>query len=167
MAAVRKIPDHYDPEAKLISGSGIFFLLPVVLLNLCILNFDRKTFLDWIGILAALIIGLCLMMIPIIMIMIGFSKFEENREWLKTTSTALTTIVEREEISNVDEYGVLMFDWRLGLKMLPSQTTICPGESIVWMYVSKSLYKKYANKEIVCVYYSPETPLTFLLKDEL
>ena len=98
-------------------------------------------------------------------------KGKRKRErWAKGCETALLKIVSRREAASWwDDYS---YRYRnvphsLGLEMNSDQKAIFPNETNIEVRVSQYVYNRLEKKNTVRIYYMPESPLTFLLEEEL
>jgi hypothetical protein len=94
----------------------------------------------------------------------------ERRRWAKGCKTALLTIVNRHEAASWwDDY-----DYRyhnspnsLDLEMNSGPKAVAPNLTIVNVAVSQAVYDRLKERNTVCIYYLPASPMTFLLEEEL
>ncbi len=90
---------------------------------------------------------------------------KEKQAWKNSCNCVKAAIVERHGYSGgsyEDEYGIphtTRPHYRLTLS-LPDQRTVTAD-------VSQAVYEKLENRDTVSIYYQPETPLTFLLEEEI
>ncbi len=94
----------------------------------------------------------------------------ERQRWAKDCKTALLTIVSRQEASSWWDdlsYRYRYSDASLKLEMNSDQRAVSPNQTIVSAKVSDYIYKRLKECDTVRIYYMPESPLTFLLEEEL
>ena len=168
MSAFRKVPEFYSPGAIGSFTAGVFMIPGVLFLFILILFAGKKSFGDWIGFSLVLILEFVAFIFTISSMEDGFSKLKRKRVWVGSCATARTTIVKREgNVRYTDDYYKYGPFWSLDLEMIPDQREKCPGESIVSANISKGLYRRYAHKDTIRVYYYPSDPLVFLLEGEI
>ena len=94
----------------------------------------------------------------------------ERKKWARECKTALLTIVSRNEaVSWWDDYSNRYHNVpnSLGLEMNSDQKAVSPNQTTVEVKVSQYVYDRLEKCSTVRIYYMPESPLTFLLEDEL
>ena len=94
----------------------------------------------------------------------------ERRRWAEGCKTALLRIVSRQAAASIwYEYSGRYFHRcnSLRLQMNSDQQVASPNQTIVEVEVSQHVYNRLKKRNTVRVYYMPESPLTFLLEDEL
>lgn len=93
---------------------------------------------------------------------------EERQNWKKGCKSAELTILNRYESGGFDDgYRYHTVPSRLELEMNSDQIAFSPNSSVVEVTVSDNILKSLKGRKTVRIYYKPETPLTFLLEDEL
>jgi hypothetical protein len=100
------------------------------------------------------------------------SKAKQNARlnWAAGCKTAQLTILGRGEANSWwDDYA---YKYRsspnyLVLEMNADQTAVAPMQSSIRAEVHHYVFNRLKESSTVTIYYSPESPLTFLLKDEL
>ena len=93
---------------------------------------------------------------------------ETRREWKKSCIFADVSIVDRRHRSgsiNDDGYNIHYSkpSWCLHLEPNADQRAVAPNLSVIQV----GLYEKLQNRDTVRIYYEPESPLTFLLEEEI
>jgi hypothetical protein len=94
----------------------------------------------------------------------------ERKRWAEDCTTASLAIVRRHEaISWWDDYS---YRYRnapnsLELEMNSDQKAVSPNQTIIKVEVRQYVYDRLKKCSTVHIYYKPETPLIFLLEDEL
>ncbi len=94
----------------------------------------------------------------------------ERQAWAKGCQTALLTIVSRyEAVSWWDDYAYRYHNapCRLELEMNSDQKSVCPNQTIVDVKVDQYVYDRLKECRTVRIYYLSESPLTFLLEEEV
>ena len=94
----------------------------------------------------------------------------ETKRWIERCKTALLPILTREiATSTWYEYSGRYINTRdsLELRMNSDQKAVSPNQTIVRVEVSHQVYNRLAKRNTVRIYYMPESPLAFLLEDEL
>jgi len=94
----------------------------------------------------------------------------EKEGWIKGCKTPLLKIVSRREAKSWwDNYDGRFHGWpdSLDLEMNSDQKAVSPNQTIVKVEVSQYVYERLKERNTVRVYYMPESPLTFLLEEEL
>ena len=94
----------------------------------------------------------------------------EKEKWANGCKTAQLAIINRHELTSTrDDY-----DYRyhtspnfLELVMNSDQKAVAPNQIIVRVEVSSHVYEHLKERSKVRIYYMPESPLTFLLEEEL
>jgi len=95
-------------------------------------------------------------------------KKAEQQKWLKACSAAYVTIANRRDATTWDDgYRYHYASCRLELEMNSDQKRAFPSDTIVSVEVGQSIYEKLEKRDTVRIYYKPESPLTFLLEEEL
>ncbi len=99
------------------------------------------------------------------------SKVQEARRklWAKDCKTALLTIVSRQEgFSYWDNSDRCRYAPNsLELEMNSDQKAVSPDQTIVWAEVNQDVYNRLKECNTVRIYYMPQSPMTFLLEEEL
>jgi hypothetical protein len=96
----------------------------------------------------------------------------EKRQWKSTCAFSDVAIVSRHHSPSVtieDDYGVHHYrsSARLELEMNLDQRTVAPNQTSVSVTVNENIYEKVENRNTVRIYYQPESPMTFMLEEEL
>jgi hypothetical protein len=94
----------------------------------------------------------------------------EREAWEKGCKTASLVIVRRSPaLSWWDDsaYRPMRTPDSLELEMNSDQKVASPTQTTVYVNVSPHVYKHLEKSSTVRIYYMPESPLTFLLEDEL
>ncbi len=94
----------------------------------------------------------------------------ERQAWARSCQTAILTIKNRYQTPGW--WDDSSNRWRNGsnqieLEMSPEQQAVCPNETIVSLDLSDYLYDRLKKRDAVRIYYLPESPLTFLLEEEV
>jgi hypothetical protein len=120
---------------------------------------------------------LCFGIVTIFSVLIYRNKILEKRakeKWRTTCTIAWLNIVDRLDVPAggpyVDGYGDFHSSksyYRLDLEMNADQNAAAPDEKTVEVKVNESTYNSLLDSKTVCIYYQPETPLTFFLEEEL
>ena len=98
---------------------------------------------------------------------------EAKQKWKDTSTFADVTIVSRYYRPGADyedEYGIPHHSrptCRLELEMNSEQRAFAPDQTVVNIDVYERIYTKLENRNVVRIYYKPESPLTFALEEEL
>lgn len=98
------------------------------------------------------------------------AKEAERRRWAKDCKTALLTIVSRHEASSWwddSSYRYLNAPNSLKVEMNSDQKAASPSQTIISADVSQYVYNRLKECNTVRIYYMPESPMTFLLEEEL
>lgn len=97
----------------------------------------------------------------------------ETQKWMNSCKSAKVPIVSRSFSRGgtyEDEYGVPRSyypHWYLELEMIADQKAAAQNETVVSVTVDGDIYKALENRDTVRIYYQPESPMTFLLEEEL
>ena len=92
----------------------------------------------------------------------------ERQQWKNFYISSELTIMNRHEGGSYDDgYRYHTVPCRLELEMNSDQRAVSPNQTIVSVSVSDNIYKRLENRNTVRIYYMPESPMTFLLEDEL
>jgi hypothetical protein len=94
----------------------------------------------------------------------------ERKRWAEDCKPASLTIVSRRvAISWWDDYSNRYRNApnSLGLEMNSDQKAASPNRTIVNVEVSQYVYERLEKCSTARIYYKPETPLVFLLEDEI
>jgi hypothetical protein len=106
----------------------------------------------------------------IYMMMNGILTFVQNRDWMKGSTKARATIVDRRKeqtITALDyKYGgyTMIYEFILRVDNRPEVPEL--DGRLIRVDVSESIFKKYVGKDSVVIYYATDSPLTFILKGE-
>jgi hypothetical protein len=93
---------------------------------------------------------------------------EERQNWKKGCKSAELTILNRYESGAYDDgYRYHTVPCRLELEMNSDQIAFSPNFTVVNVSVKENIFNRLKERHTVRIYYMPETPLTFLLEDEL
>jgi hypothetical protein len=98
------------------------------------------------------------------------AKADEQRRWLRRCKMASLPIVNRQDaVSWWDDYNGRYQRLRnsLELEMNADQKAIAPHCTTVRVEINQFVYDRLKERDAVSIYYQPETPLTFLLSEEL
>jgi hypothetical protein len=91
-----------------------------------------------------------------------------KKVWMKACTVAPVKVVDRCGSGTSDDgYRLHSSSAWLKLEMNSDQIAASPNETIVMAEVSEYSYRRFEKGNTVHIYYLPETPLTFLLEDEL
>lgn len=94
----------------------------------------------------------------------------EREKWAKGCKTAQLTIVSRHESASWwDDYANRFQNIRntLKLEMNSDQKAVSPNQTIVSVTVSQYVYDRLKERNTVRIFYMPDSPLTFLLEEEI
>jgi hypothetical protein len=95
-----------------------------------------------------------------------------QQEWKRKCKSVEVAIVNRKYYpgrSWDDGYGISRTShssYELNLELTAEQRVLFPNLSSVSVTVNKSIYSKIIDRNVVCVYYQAESPMTFLLEEE-
>jgi hypothetical protein len=98
---------------------------------------------------------------------------EAQEEWKRTCKSEEVAIVSRQSYgyeSYFDDYGDYHHggsSHHLELEATADQKAVIPNLMVVNVEVYSNVYEKLEKRDTVRIYYKPETPLAFLLEDEL
>jgi hypothetical protein len=100
----------------------------------------------------------------------GKARAADKAKWAEGCTTALLTIASRHRAftwwDDYYERGRSAPNC-LRLEMNADQKEVSPHDTIVQVNVSQHVYDRLEDRDTVRIYYMPESPLTFLLEDEL
>ncbi len=163
----RRTPEFRRVDGPFFFRLGIFAFLFALPLTISILFTHNRTFLHWIGFIVFLLVDLILFAVFLFAFGRALAWLRQKRTWAKTSASAQTTIAQRK--MNIHEgQGYPWADgWSLGLATIVPQLAVIPNESVVWVNITEAQYKKYADRNTVCIHYSVEDPFVFLLEDEV
>lgn len=98
----------------------------------------------------------------------------ERAGWASSCKTECLNIVSRQKAKTTswwDDYSYRYHNYRrpnlLMLEMNTQQRAVSPDQTMVSVEVSHYIYKRLEQRKTVRIYYMPESPLTFLLEEEL
>ena len=100
----------------------------------------------------------------------GRARAAEKAKWAEGCGTAILTIVSRRRASSWwDDYSNRYRNVpnSLELELSSDEKAAFPRGTIVTVKVSQSVYDRLEERNTVRIYYMPESPLTFLLEEEL
>ena len=100
----------------------------------------------------------------------GQARAAKKARWVEGCATAVLTIVSRNrESSTWDDFYNRYRNApnSLALEMNSDQKAVSPHYTVVTAAVSKGVYDRLEERNTVRIYYMPESPLTFLLEEEL
>ena len=98
---------------------------------------------------------------------------EAQQEWKRTCNSVEVGVVNRKYYpggSWEDEYGIphsSHSSYQLDLESTAEQRVLFPGLQSVSVTVNGNIYSKLIDRNVVRVYYQPESPMTFLLEEEI
>jgi hypothetical protein len=98
---------------------------------------------------------------------------EAQQEWKRTCKSVEVAVVNREYYpggSWEDEYGIPHSShsrYHLYLELIAEQRALFPNLQSVSVTVDASIYSKIADRSVVRVCYEPDSPMTFLLEEEV
>jgi hypothetical protein len=106
----------------------------------------------------------------IYMIVTGIPILVQNRDWMRGTTKARATIVDRREeqtITALDyEYGGYTPTYELILQVDDQPEVPELDGRFIRADVSKRIFNRYAREDSVIIYYATHSPLTFILQGE-
>jgi hypothetical protein len=118
------------------------------------------------GVLVTLVLGFG----SIYMVMTGISTFIKNQNWMRGATKARATIIDRREeqtITAIDyKYGGYTMTYGFILRVDDRPEVSELNGRLIWADVSEGIFKKYAGRDSVVIYYATDSPLTFILKGE-
>jgi hypothetical protein len=96
----------------------------------------------------------------------------ERQNWKNTCKSAEVAIVDRQHSPGrtyEDDYGVHNFKGfnRLYLEMNADQRVVASNQQVLCIDVYSDVYEKLEERNTVRIYYKPESPLIFLLEEEI
>jgi hypothetical protein len=92
----------------------------------------------------------------------------EKKRWKNTCVSAELTIINRHKGGVYDDgYSYDRYDCCLDLEMNSDQIAVSPTQTIVSVNVSDCIYKRLENCNTIRIFYLRESPMNFLLEDEL
>ena len=100
----------------------------------------------------------------------GKAKEAERKKWANGCKTALLTIARRHEASSWwDDYSFRYHNAPnyLEVEMNSDQKAVSPNHTIIRAEVNQYVYDRLKKSNTVHIYYKPESPMTFLLEEEL
>jgi hypothetical protein len=98
---------------------------------------------------------------------------EAQQEWKGTCRPVEVAIVNRQYYpggSYEDEYGIphtVRPRYHLDLELTAEQRVLFSNLQSVSVTVNERVYSKLVDRNVVCVYYQPDSPMTFLLEEEI
>jgi hypothetical protein len=93
---------------------------------------------------------------------------QKKQQWKMGCISVELTILRRHESGVYDDgHRYHTYPCGLELEMNSDQRAVSPLQTVVSVEVSDYIYKRLKRCNTVCIYYMPESPLTFLLEDEL
>jgi hypothetical protein len=98
---------------------------------------------------------------------------EAQQEWKCTCKSEEVAIVNRQSASYesyFDDYGDLHHggsSHHLELEATADQKAVSPNLTVVSVEVCSNIYEMLQDRKIVRIYYKPESPLEFLLEEEI
>jgi hypothetical protein len=98
---------------------------------------------------------------------------EVQQAWKNSCKSVEVVIMSRQSYSYesyFDDYGDLhngKSSYSLDLETTADQKAANPNLTVVSVKVYSDIYEKLQDQKIVRIYYKPESPLTFLLEEEL
>jgi hypothetical protein len=164
------------PEFRKRDGKWTHYFIGVIIILFSVMFFlsmfsERKTFLDWICLPGAPIMGVGMIILAIVVFGAGASVHKEKRSWFNDAVKAQATILKREIVDTDPQYasyyGHPVRYWDLQLEAIPNQLKVQPKTTSVLVSVSEYQYEKYEGRTAVTIYYSPKDPFVFLLEDEV
>jgi len=100
----------------------------------------------------------------------SYSRMEDRKKWAENCITADLKIVDRRPAYSVySDYSDTTFrsPSLLELTMNPDQKAVSQNQTTVTVDVEQYLYNRLKKHSSVRIYYHPESPMIFLLEDEL
>ena len=98
---------------------------------------------------------------------------EARQKWKRTCKSAEVAIVRRYGYpggSYEDEYGIphtTRANYHLDIALGADQMAVSPNQTIMQVKVTSNIFEKLEKRDTVRIYYEPESPLEFLLEEEL
>jgi hypothetical protein len=98
---------------------------------------------------------------------------EAQQEWKRGCKSAEVAIVNRygyDGGSYEDEYGIphtTRPNYHLNIELGADQKAISPNQTTVQVNVYSNVFQKLEKRDTVRIYYEPESPLEFLLEEEI
>ncbi len=97
---------------------------------------------------------------------------EAQQDWKHTCRSAEVAIVNREYCSGTweDEYGIIhssRYGCKLNLELTAEQRVLFPNLQSVRVTVDENIYSKLIDRYVVRIYYKPDSPMDFLLEEEI
>lgn len=107
---------------------------------------------------------------PICWIVNGTGILIQKRNWMRGTAKARTTIVDRREVQSITafdyKYGGYTVEYEFILQATGQQGVPALDGQFIRATVSKRIYNRYAHRDSVDIYYSTDSPLTFMIRGE-
>jgi divalent metal cation (Fe/Co/Zn/Cd) transporter len=119
-------------------------------------------------------IGAIVVILVIRQIIIAYRKRQHKQtakqHWKATSKTALVNIMARKGVSSWREKYANRYTYTanyLDLKMTSDQQAASPSQETIRVEVKPAILKRLKERNTVRIYYQPDSPLTFLLEEEL
>jgi hypothetical protein len=166
--AERTIPKFHEEKGR-VDGyfiSAISILIASIILIYGIFG-EREDLNEYLFSLQALFLVTAVIAAVVLLFKAGRMVQQDRKAWLGTSQKAEAEIMDRRDGTNENRQDGLPTKWVLGLKPIPAQLEVAPGETVVWVGISGTQYSKYAGKSTLRIIYSTEDPFDFLLEDEI
>jgi len=98
---------------------------------------------------------------------------QAQQEWKRSCNSVEVGLINRRYYpggSWEDEYGIphsSHSSYQLDLESTAEQRVLFPGLQSVSVTVNGNIYSKLIDRNVVRIYYQPESPMTFLLEEEI
>ena len=122
------------------------------------------------GVLFYALFALVQAAISILMIMNGMAIYAQNQSWMRGATEARAAIIDRREQQIITEfdyqYGGYTVAYELILQVEGQPEVPELSGRFIQADVSARIFKKYARKDSVVIYYATQSPLTLILRGE-
>ncbi len=108
--------------------------------------------------------------ISILMIMNGMAIYAHNQSWMRGATEARAAIIDRREQQTITafdyQYGGYTVTYELILQVEGQPEVPELSGRFIQADVSERIFRKYARKDRVVIYYATQSPLTLILHGE-